>query len=347
MLSYDSFSIPADTPEPVVRTSLFALLWRQQQEQQQSFAAVADRLVSTPTTSVPHARSINTPTAALSPQPSEACSPVSVGSPAHAQRLSSSNQSLSPNDPFVPLKHAAVQHQTKRARKVSLRGVGATSEDPHKALDACQLKKLQKAERKKRREMNRKLVCFNCGATSSPIWRRTLDRKNNICNACGACVKYNRNPDCVELILQYLLAGLYFKNHKCHKPVRTAPAVVSPVSLSSPATDASDQLPTPEPASDTFLDDFLNFDGASTEQLAHDASTFLPSFTPFLPSTVAAGQDCFAIPHAGDHAANTLSLEIQQFLQPLAHFPPPFPSEYSAVGTDLAFGGVLWSSQEC
>ncbi|TPX67985.1 hypothetical protein CcCBS67573_g07330 [Chytriomyces confervae] len=37
--------------------------------------------------------------------------------------------------------------------------------------------------------MNRKLVCFNCAATSSPIWRRTLDRKNNICNACGACVR--------------------------------------------------------------------------------------------------------------------------------------------------------------
>ncbi|KAI8838770.1 hypothetical protein BJ741DRAFT_600549 [Chytriomyces cf. hyalinus JEL632] len=322
MLSYESVSIPADSPEPIVRTSLFALLWKQQQQQQQSFAAIAHRLVSS-ANSVPHVRSNNTHTAP-SPQSSEACSPASVGSPVHGQGMPPSDRrSLSSNDPFVALKHAAaVQTQTKRPRKTSLRSV---AEDPQKPpLDACQLKKLQKAERKKRREMNRKLVCFNCGATSSPIWRRTIDRKNNICNACG----------------------LYFKNHKCHKPVRT---VVSPVSLSSPATDASDQLPTPEPASDTFLDDFLNFDDGSTE-LSHDAAAFLPFSTSLLPSAVAEIQDCFTIPHAADHAANTLSLEIQQFLQPLAHFPPHLPSElkYSAAaGMDLTFSGVLWSSQEC
>ncbi|KAJ3401482.1 hypothetical protein HDU80_005976 [Chytriomyces hyalinus] len=327
MLGFESFSIPADAPEPFVRTSLFTLLWNQQQQQQQQqslTAAIAHhRLVST-ANSAPHVRSNSTHTAP-SPQPSEACSPASVGSPGAAVH----GQGLPPrsdrsNDPFVALKHAAVQIQTRRPRKTSLRGVAGVE-----PLDACQLKKLQKAERKKRREMNRKLVCFNCAATSSPIWRRTLDRKNNICNACG----------------------LYFKNHKCHKPVRTAPAFVAPVpaALSSPATEASDQLPTPEPASDTFLDDFLNFNDGSTE-LSHDvAAAFLPFSTSLLPSAGAESQGCFTIPHAADHSANnTLSLEIQQFLQPLVHFPPHLPSEYSAVaGVDLTFGGMLWSSQEC
>ncbi|KAJ3215186.1 hypothetical protein HDU81_001481, partial [Chytriomyces hyalinus] len=52
------------------------------------------------------------------------------------------------------------------------------------AMDPAQLKQLSKGERKKLREHNRNLVCFNCGATTTPLWRRTVDRKNNLCNAC-------------------------------------------------------------------------------------------------------------------------------------------------------------------
>ncbi|KAJ3224234.1 hypothetical protein HDU81_008660 [Chytriomyces hyalinus] len=206
-------------------------------------------------------------------------------------------------------------------RKGSLRGLQALAaqhapEDLHKVLDACQIKKLQKAERKKLREMNRKLVCFNCGATSSPIWRRTLDRKNNICNACG----------------------LYFKNHKCHKPIKaTAPIVASPASVSSPAEDEMDEPAKTEGSSDAFLDDFLNFDdgcaGNSQDVMLSSAGT--------------TGQDCFTIPHAEEHLAQALSLQIHHLLQPHVQLPIVFPPEYSDSGMDMGFGDLLWSNQDC
>ncbi|KAJ3096210.1 hypothetical protein HDU97_006094 [Phlyctochytrium planicorne] len=70
---------------------------------------------------------------------------------------------------------------------------------------------LLKAERKRQRENTRNLVCHNCGATSTPLWRRTVDRLHSLCNACG----------------------LYFKQYQHHRPanIRTKaahPAKVAP-----------------------------------------------------------------------------------------------------------------------
>ncbi|KAJ3224235.1 hypothetical protein HDU81_008661 [Chytriomyces hyalinus] len=67
-------------------------------------------------------------------------------------------------------------------------------------LDPAQLKRLTKAEKKKLREHNRNLTCFNCGATTTPLWRRTEDKLHNLCNACG----------------------LYFKQYKTNRPTTAA-----------------------------------------------------------------------------------------------------------------------------
>ncbi|KAG0270585.1 hypothetical protein DFQ27_004297 [Actinomortierella ambigua] len=43
----------------------------------------------------------------------------------------------------------------------------------------------------------RKLACYNCQVTQTPLWRRTPDRKHSLCNACG----------------------LYYKQYKAHRPL--------------------------------------------------------------------------------------------------------------------------------
>ncbi|KAF9105440.1 hypothetical protein BGX27_009630 [Mortierella sp. AM989] len=51
----------------------------------------------------------------------------------------------------------------------------------------------------------RALECFNCKVTQTPLWRRTLDRKHSLCNACG----------------------LYYKQYNGHRPlhVRQKPSL--------------------------------------------------------------------------------------------------------------------------
>ncbi|ORZ24976.1 hypothetical protein BCR41DRAFT_283405, partial [Lobosporangium transversale] len=49
------------------------------------------------------------------------------------------------------------------------------------------------------------LECYNCKVTQTPLWRRTLDRKHSLCNACG----------------------LYYKQYNGHRPlhIRHKPSV--------------------------------------------------------------------------------------------------------------------------
>ncbi|KAG0344828.1 hypothetical protein BG004_004130 [Podila humilis] len=74
----------------------------------------------------------------------------------------------------------------------------------------------------------RALECFNCKVTQTPLWRRTLDRKHSLCNACG----------------------LYYKQYNGHRPlnIRSKPSLnqhreaAAPYSLStalSPSTTRS------------------------------------------------------------------------------------------------------------
>ncbi|KAI9345647.1 hypothetical protein BDR26DRAFT_893355 [Obelidium mucronatum] len=85
-----------------------------------------------------------------------------------------------------------------RRRRISSGKALEIQQQMYLQMDSTQLKQLSKAERKKLREHNRNLTCFNCGATSTPLWRRTADRKNNLCNACG----------------------LYYKQYQTNRPVK-------------------------------------------------------------------------------------------------------------------------------
>ncbi|KAF9903925.1 hypothetical protein BX616_001493 [Lobosporangium transversale] len=83
----------------------------------------------------------------------------------------------------------------------------------------------------------RALECYNCKVTQTPLWRRTLDRKHSLCNACG----------------------LYYKQYNGHRPlhIRHKPSVnqsqqrenASPYTLTpnnnTGATQKKDQVASP------------------------------------------------------------------------------------------------------
>ncbi|KAF9984979.1 hypothetical protein BGZ75_003444 [Mortierella antarctica] len=89
------------------------------------------------------------------------------------------------------------------------------------------LKKNSKAVKAKKQSSRppRALECFNCKVTQTPLWRRTLDRKHSLCNACG----------------------LYYKQYNGHRPlhVRHKPSLIQ-----GPTRDASQPYPlAPSPPS--------------------------------------------------------------------------------------------------
>ncbi|KAF8936968.1 hypothetical protein BGZ47_009238 [Haplosporangium gracile] len=55
----------------------------------------------------------------------------------------------------------------------------------------------QESNAPKAPKSSRKLVCFNCNVTQTPLWRRTPDRRHSLCNACG----------------------LYYKQYGAHRPL--------------------------------------------------------------------------------------------------------------------------------
>ncbi|KAK3834263.1 MAG: hypothetical protein JOS17DRAFT_773164 [Linnemannia elongata] len=67
------------------------------------------------------------------------------------------------------------------------------------ALLSTSAQKTGKATKPKKQSTRppRSLECFNCKVTQTPLWRRTLDRKHSLCNACG----------------------LYYKQYNGHRPL--------------------------------------------------------------------------------------------------------------------------------
>ncbi|KAJ3284829.1 hypothetical protein HDU79_007828 [Rhizoclosmatium sp. JEL0117] len=131
-------------------------------------------------------------------------------------------------------------------------------------MDPQQLKLLSKAERKKLREHNRNLTCFNCGATSTPLWRRTADRKNNLCNACG----------------------LYYKQYQANRPVKNVnPAAATAAAVMSgtitPAEQAPDAVFTPP---QFMQQQQLQSQQQQQQQFVYNTNPTTSASTPTLPS---------------------------------------------------------------
>ncbi|TPX69681.1 hypothetical protein CcCBS67573_g06804 [Chytriomyces confervae] len=143
--------------------------------------------------------------------------------------------------------------------------------DSGTSVDPAQLKRLTKAEKKKLREHNRNLTCFNCAATTTPLWRRTEDKQHNLCNACG----------------------LYFKQYKTNRP--TTAAALEAVQMALPKKQHAKRLKNsnnnnnntnPNPILGSSGDPSLSNSTPSNTDPAHSqnpsqSQSFLPTRLPF------------------------------------------------------------------
>lgn len=75
----------------------------------------------------------------------------------------------------------------------------SSTSKPAASSSSTSAQKTGKAAKPKKQSTRppRSLECFNCKVTQTPLWRRTLDRKHSLCNACG----------------------LYYKQYNGHRPL--------------------------------------------------------------------------------------------------------------------------------
>ncbi|KAJ3209267.1 hypothetical protein HDU83_001800 [Entophlyctis luteolus] len=88
---------------------------------------------------------------------------------------------------FGPPSPSASPIPVVRGAIIAQRRSKSTSDAP---MTDEQVKRIRERERKKKRELSRGLTCSNCGTRETPLWRRTSDRMNMLCNACGIYVKH-------------------------------------------------------------------------------------------------------------------------------------------------------------
>jgi ribosomal protein L34E len=111
----------------------------------------------------------------------------------------------------------------------------------------------------------RQLVCFNCKATQTPLWRRTPDRQHSLCNACG----------------------LYFKQYGAHRPLNVRhklSSVLTDVRLSFPyACDSriSSRGSSPTPGSPPQSQD-SSASSSSSSDSDSDSGSSSPVYNPLV-----------------------------------------------------------------
>ncbi|KAI1317426.1 hypothetical protein EDD11_008490 [Mortierella claussenii] len=148
----------------------------------------------------------------------------------------------------------------------------------------------------------RALECYNCKVTQTPLWRRTLDRKHSLCNACG----------------------LYYKQYNGHRPlhIRHKPSLsqsqqrenASPYTLSPPngAVTASSSSSSPSTLQQQQQKkESVNSPGSSSPAMSVNES-FKGDEPEFASSPVNANIDAVAMESAIDNTNETTFQEQQQ-----------------------------------
>ncbi|KAG0016375.1 hypothetical protein BGZ81_011225 [Podila clonocystis] len=163
------------------------------------------------------------------------------------QKPPSSSSTTNDADPFGEYdmnKASPVSSPSKPLKSASTSSISQTWDL------ATALQKVTKTPKPKKQSSRppRALECFNCKVTQTPLWRRTLDRKHSLCNACG----------------------LYYKQYNGHRPlnIRSKPShsqreAAAPYSLSmalsprsSKEAEMSQAVPSsPQVSSPTGSDD--------------------------------------------------------------------------------------------